>query len=196
MSDLSEAPGQEITRLLARWRGGDAEALDRLFPLVYGPLREIAARQMRVERPGHTLQPTALVNEAYLRLVRRDGAVVEDRAQFLAVAAQAIRRILVDHAREKGRLKRGGGRLRVTLSEEVAADARDLDLVALDEALERLGEQDPENQQVVELRFFGGLSEKEVATVLGLSERTVRRRWTYARAWLFRELSRDGVPPP
>lgn len=189
---MAEGPGQEITRLLAEWRSGDAEALDRLFPLVYGPLREIAARQLRGERAGHTLQPTALVNEAYLRLVRRDGAVVEDRAQFLAVAAQAIRRILVDHAREKGRLKRGGGRLRVTLSEEVASDAPDLDMVALDDALARLGEQHPENQQVVELRFFGGLSEKEVATVLGLSERTVRRRWTYARAWLFRELGGDA----
>jgi RNA polymerase sigma factor (TIGR02999 family) len=166
------------------------------LPLVYDEMRAVAARHLRGERPDHTLQPTALVHEAYLRLAQRRSTDWESRAHFLGVASQAIRRVLVEHARARRRDKRGGGRLRVTLSDEMALGrGPDLDVLALDEALTRLGEEDPTDQRVVELRFFGGLSVKETAKVLGVVERTVHRRWTFARAWLFRELAGAVAAP-
>ena len=182
----------DVTLLLQAIGNGEREAMDRLIPMVYPAIRELAARQMAGERRAHTLQPTALVNEAYLRLVDRREPSWENRAHFLGAAAQIIRRVLVEHARARNREKRGGGALKVTLSEELPGGlAMDLDILALDEAMERLGEEHPEERQAVELRFFGGLSVPEAARVLGVSTRTVERRWTYARAWLFREL-RDG----
>ena len=186
---MADSP-HEVTQLLHAWRSGDDDALNRLFPLLYDELRAMAAGHLRRERPDHTLQPTALVHEAYLRLLPRKEASVEDRAQFLSVAAQAIRRVLVDHGRGKARAKRGGGQVRVTLTGKVATEGPlDLDILDLDRALERLGEADPIDQKVVELKYFGGLSDAEAAKVLACSERTVRRRWIYARAWLFRELN-------
>lgn len=180
----------EVTQLLQALGDGDRQALDRLLPLVYDEMREIAARHMRRERQDHTLQPTALAHEAYLRLCQRESPHWESRAHFLGVAAQAIRRILVEHARAKQRDKRGGGWVRVTLSNGPAGPQDlDLDVLALDQALERLGKEDPEDQRVVELRFFGGLSVKETALVLGMSERTVQRRWSFSRIWLYRELN-------
>lgn len=191
------APGQgEVTRLLQMLAAGESAALDQLLPLVYDELRQIAARHLRGERSDHTLQPTALVHEAYLRLCQRHTPRWESRAHFLSAAAQAIRRILVDHARSRQREKRGGGWVRITLSEEMAGSQDpNLDLLALDEALERLGERDVTDQRVVELRFFGGLSFQEVALVLGVAERTVQRRWSFARAWLYRELGAAGTRP-
>ena len=183
----------EVTRILQAWNSGEAGALDLLFPLVYDELRGLAAGHLRRERAGHTLQPTALVHEAYLRLLPRDTASVEDRSQFMAVAAQAIRRVLVDHGRSKGRVKRGGDRLRVTLTGEVAQQPElDLDILDLDRAMERLGVENELDQKIVELKFFGGLTDLEAAGVLDCSERTLRRRWAFARAWLYRELSADG----
>jgi len=185
----------EVTRLLQAWRSGDEDALNRLFPLLYDELRQMAAGHLRHERPDHTLQPTALVHEAYLRLLPRKEAAVQDRAQFLSVAAQAIRRVLVDHGRSKASAKRGGGQVRVTLTGKVAKEGPlDLDILDLDHALERLGDADPMDYKVVELKYFGGLSDQEAAHVLDCSERTIRRRWVYARSWLFRELQPgDGV---
>lgn len=186
----------DVTRLLQALGAGDRKALDRLLPLVYDELREIAARHMSRERSNHTLQPTALVHEAYLRLCRRESPKWEGRAHFLGVAAQAIRRILVEHARARQREKRGGGWVRVTLSDGPAGrQDLDLDVLALDQALERLGREDPDDQRLVELRFFGGLSLRETALVLGVTERTVQRRWNFARTWLYREL-RPTLPGP
>jgi len=190
---MTETSPHEVTRILQAWNSGQAGALDRLFPLVYDELRGLAAGHLRRERAGHTLQPTALVHEAYLRLLPRDTVSVEDRSQFMAVAAQAIRRVLVDHGRSKGRAKRGGDRLRVTLTGEVGQQPElDLDILDLDRALERLGLENELDQKVVELKFFGGLTDLEAAGVLDCSERTLRRRWVFARAWLYRELNADG----
>ena len=193
---MTETSPHEVTRILQAWNSGDGEALDRLFPLVYDELRGLAAGHLSRERAGHTLQPTALVHEAYLRLLPRDSVSVEDRSQFLAVAAQAIRRVLVDHARGKARVKRGGDRLQVTLTGAVAQEpGLDLDILDLDLALERLGQENAQDQQLVELKFFGGLTDREAAGVLDCSERTVRRRWVFARAWLYRELGSAGPQP-
>lgn len=183
----------EVTRILQAWNSGDGEALDRLFPLVYDELRGLAAGHLRHERAGHTLQPTALVHEAYLRLLPRDSVSIEDRSQFMAVAAQAIRRVLVDHGRSKGRIKRGGDRLRVTLTGGLASEPElDLDILDLDRAMERLGLESEMDQKVVELKFFGGLTDREAAALLDCSERTLRRRWVFSRAWLFKELKSGG----
>jgi RNA polymerase sigma factor (TIGR02999 family) len=183
----------DVTMLLQAIGKGDRSAMDRLVPLLYDEIREIAARHMARERKDHTLQPTALVNEAYMRLIDRREPDWENRTHFLGVASQVIRRVLVEHARARNRDKRGGGALMVTLSEGLAGGpAVDLDILALDRALDKLGESDPDERQVVELRFFGGMSVPEVAKVLGVSTRTVERRWTYARAWLFRELKGGG----
>lgn len=180
---------QDVTALLNRLKEGDGEALDRLLPLVYGEMRALAAHHMKGERKDHTLQPTALVHEAYLRLVKRETPNWDNRAHFLGVASQVIRRILVEHARSRKREKRGGGAVRVTLTEEaLSGPAMDLDVLALDEALTRLGEEDDTAQRVVELRFFGGMTAEETSKVLLLSLRTVHRRWAYAKAWLYREL--------
>ena len=189
----ADAPAQ-VTALLQAWSEGDDEALGRLMPLVEQELRKVAARYMRGERPGHTLQPTALVNEAYLRLVGVQHVRWQSRAHFLAVSARTMRRILVDMARAKGYQKRGGRAPLVPLDEvEVAAPAPGFDLVALHDALDALAREDGRKSQVVELRFFGGLTVQETAEVLGISPETVMRDWAFAKAWLLRELA-GGAP--
>lgn len=182
-----------LTRLLLSWKGGDSEALDALTPLVYDELRRIAARCMAGERPGHVLQATALVNEAYLRLIDWQNVKWENRAHFFAAASQIMRRVLVDLARTRDRAKRGRGQVHVTLSEaaDVPAAAPPVDLIALDHALERLAALNPRQSRMIELRFFGGLTLEETAHVLDVSVGTVRRDWSLAQAWLFREL-REG----
>lgn len=180
---------EEITVLLKRLQGGDEEAEQRLVSAVHQELHMLAARYMRRERPGHTLQTTALVNEAYLKLVNLKSADWHDRAHFFAVAAQVMRRILVDHARKRIAGKRGGGFEVLALDEAlVFSPERSQELVRLDEALQRLEAKDKRASRVVELRFFGGLSVEESAKVLGTSPRTVEREWTFARAWLRDEL--------
>ncbi len=178
----------EVTHLLQAWSSGDRDALDRLTPIVYDELRRLARRYMRGERSGHTLQTTALVNEAYLRLVDFKSMSWENRAHFFAVSAQLMRRILVDHARRRN-LKRGAGFQHVHLEDTaVIGGQRQPNFVALDDALGRLAEVDPRKAQVVELRFLGGLTVEETAEVLKVSTVTVLRDWTTARAWLYREL--------
>lgn len=179
----------EVARLLGALRAGDGTALDRLFPLVHDDLRTIAARLLRHEAPGHTLQPTDLVHEAYLRLAGGPSATPEDRAHFLAIAARAMRHLLVDHARRRRAAKRGGGASPVRITnEQVGIDLSFDELLALDDALDRLGELDGRLRQVVECRFFGGLTEPETAQALGVTTRTVQRDWARARAWLYSEL--------
>ena len=183
----------EITELLVAWGDGDQSALQQLTPLVQAELRRIARKYMSRERPGHTLQTTALVNEAYLRLIDWKNVRWKNRAHFFGVSAQLMRRILVDYARDRHYLKRGGGALQVSLSEAAAFSVeRNSDLVALDEALTALAAVDPRKEQVVELRFFGGLSVKETAEVLKVSEETVMRDWRMAKVWLLRELEKNG----
>jgi RNA polymerase sigma-70 factor (ECF subfamily) len=194
---LTGPGGHDVTRLLKAWSAGDAGALKQLFPLVYDELRALAGAQLKGERVDHTLQPTALVHEAFLRLLPRKDASVEDRVQFMAVASQAIRRVLVDHGRARAAAKRGGDRVRVTLTGAISSEPEpEIDILALDRGLKRLGEADAVDQQVVELRFFGGLSDAEAAAVLGISARTVRRRWAYSRAWLYRELQSGSASAP
>lgn len=165
-------------------------SVDAAVTALYDELRAVAARHLRMERSDHTLQPTALVHEAYLRLSKQDDLRWENRFHFLNIAAAQIRRILVDHARSRGRQKRGGDRVRVTLSEDIAAPDAEFDVIELDEALNRLDASSPEDRQIVELKFFGGLTEREIAAVLEISERTVRRRWLFARTWLFSEMDK------
>ena len=190
-----EPGGHEpVTELLLRWRAGDQACLHQLVPLVEGELRRIAHRYMRMERPGHTLQTTALVNEAYLRLVDQAQVDWQNRAQFLGVAARLMRHILVDHARELRRGKRGGGAHMLPLDEGlVFSPAKSAALVALDDALNELAGFDPRKAQIVELRYFGGLSVEETAQALGVHPNTVIRDWSLARAWLKRELSHKGA---
>lgn len=191
---MSEDSRNDISELLVAWGGGDEAALERLMPLVYDELKRLAHRYMRGERVGHTLQTTALVNEAYLRLAKWKDAQWQNRAQFFAVSAQMMRRILVDFARERQYQKRGGGALQVSLSEAAAfAGGPETDLVALDEALTALAKVDLRKAQMVEMRFFGGLSIAEVAQVLKVSEETVNRDWRLAKVWLLRELSREAT---
>ena len=181
----------EVTGLLKAWSGGDQAALERLADHLYDELRRIARRYMRNERAGNTLQTTALVNEVYLRLVDVKNVDWQQRAQFFAIAAQMMRRILVDAARARGSRKRGGGAVKVNVDEAlVVSPERDSSLVALDEALEAFSKLAPRQAKVVELRYFGGLSEEETAEVLKISARTVRRDWDFAKSWLMRELSR------
>lgn len=178
----------EVSRLLVAWSNGDREALERLLPLVYGELHALAARYLRGERPDHTLQTTALIHEAYLRLCGAEVAW-EGRVHFLAVAAQTMRRILVDHARTRGRAKRGGGDGAVPLDEALAASpGRPDELLALDEALGRLSTLDERKARAVELHYFGGLTYDETAAVLGVSPATIDRELRMAKAWLYREL--------
>jgi RNA polymerase sigma factor (TIGR02999 family) len=190
-----------VTRLLLDWRGGNAEALDDLLPLVYDELRRLAARHMVGEADGHTLQPTALVHEAYVRLVDAD-IEWQDRAHFFAAASRVMRRMLVDHARARGRQKRGGGRAQVTLhNADAVTPPPNLDLLALDEALETLATQDPRKARAVELRYFGGLNLEEIAEVTDVSIATVHRDLRMATAWLMARLSdevedADGVDGP
>ena len=178
----------EITGLLRAWQDGDHEALDRLMPVVYDELRRAARNYMRRERAGHTLQASALVNEVYLRLVDINGVRWQDRAHFFAVSASLMRRILLDAARARVAGKRGGGGLRITLSDDVAASSEASDLIAIDDALQALSQVDSRKAQVVELRFFGGLSVDEMAEVLKISPQSVKRDWKLARAWLLKEL--------
>jgi len=180
----------DITGLLMAWGGGDKAALDRLMPLVYQELRRLARRQMRREREGDTLQTTALVNEAYLRLVDYERVQARDRSHFLAIAAQAMRRILIERARSRRSDKRGSNPQKISLDEVTeVADARAADLLALDEALQTLSTIDPRKAQLVELRYFGGLTIEETANVLGVSTPTVERDWRTARIWLHKEIS-------
>jgi RNA polymerase sigma factor (TIGR02999 family) len=180
------APDPETTRLLAAARSGDREAFDLLFERVYAELREIARQRLRRQRPGDTLNTTALVHEAYLRLVDQAGAGASDRAHFLALASRAMRFILVDHARAQQAQKRGGGQQDIPLDEvQVAANRPAADLLALDDALERLRRFSDRQCQLVEYRFFGGMSYDEIAEVMGVSLRTVKRDWAKARTWLF-----------
>jgi RNA polymerase sigma factor (TIGR02999 family) len=185
--------GHDITRLLLAWSEGDDDALGQLAPLVEAELLRLARHYLRGERPGHTLQPTALVNEAYLRLLDWRKLSWQNRAHFMGIAANMMRRILVDHARRHRFLKRGGDVVKVSLDPgRLGSLERDPDLVALDEALTRLAELDHRKSQVVELRFFGGLSVEETAEVLKISPRTVKREWSLAQAWLHSELIGGG----
>ena len=181
---------QQVTQLLGDWRGGNEQALEKLIPLVQPELRRLAHHYMSQERAGHTLQTTALLDEAYLLLADPTKPSWENRTHFFAAEAQLMRRIMVDHARERRAIKRGGDALKVTLSEAaLVTKTRSEELLALDEALERLGAQDPRKGQIVELRYFGGLKVEEVAEFLKLSQRTVEREWNMAKAWLYRALS-------
>jgi RNA polymerase sigma-70 factor, ECF subfamily len=187
--ESGEQPVEEVSALLRAWSGGDPRALARLTPIVYDELHRLARRYMKRERPGHSLQTTALVNEAYTRLVDYKRMQWQDRAHFFAVSAQLMRRILVEHARRRN-LKRGGGVQHVSLDEAtIVGDDGDMDLVALDDAMNTLARLDPRKVQVVEMRFFGGLSVEETAEVLKVSSVTVKRDWRAARTWLYRELT-------
>ena len=177
-----------VTRLLVQWADGDRQAMEDLLPLVYDELRRLAASYLRRENAGHTLQSTALVHEAYLRLVDQDVSW-QSRAHFFGIAAQMMRRILVDHARTKNAAKRGDGACKVTLDEALlSTESRDVDVLALDRALNKLAELDKQQSQIVELRFFGGLSIEDTAEILKISPATVKRDWAMAKAWLYREM--------
>ena len=192
---MTQTPRQhEITALLAEWREGNQSALDELYPLVYNELHRLARRYMSRERKGHTLQTTALINEAYVRLVDQKNVQWANRSHFFAISAQIMRRILIDHARRHAYAKRGGGAQQVSL-EEAATVTPDLgrELIQLDEALKSLAEMDPRRSQVVELRYFGGLNNEEIAGVLHISENTVTRDWNMARAWLYQQLTGSGA---
>jgi RNA polymerase sigma factor (TIGR02999 family) len=187
------ASQDDITRLLLAWGAGDQAALDELMPLVYTELRKLARRFMRNQPPDHTLQTTALVNEAYLRLIDSSRVNWQNRTHFFAISAQLMRRILVDFARRRNSLKRGGEVQKVELDEALVMPLEQkTDLVALDDALKILAEMNPRQSEVVELRYFGGLSEEEIAEHLKISVRTVRRDWSVARAWLFRRMRDEG----
>jgi RNA polymerase sigma factor (TIGR02999 family) len=176
---------------LIDWGKGDQAALERLMPLVYSQLRRLASNYLRRERVGHTLQPTALVNEAYLKLIDQKNAKWQNRAQFFGISAQLMRRILVDHARQRQAVKRGGSdqqRLSITSAQADVIHQPEIDLLALNEALDELAQMDPQQSRIVELKFFGGLSIDETAEVLGISHATVERDWKSARAWLRRQL--------
>ena len=187
----------EVTALLLRWQAGDAQALEALAPLVYDELRQVARRQLRRESGAPTLQPTAVVHEVYLRLVDQSRASWQNRAQFFAVAARMARRVLLNHVRDRRAQKRGGAATRVTLVEEELAQApREVDFIDLDRALTKLGTLDPQQERVVELRFFDGLTVEETAEALGSSPASVKRDWAAARLWLYRELAKPGDAPP
>jgi len=188
---------QEVTQLLNSWSGGDEDALGKLIPLVQPELYRLAQHYMSRERTGHTLQTTALLNEAYLQLVDDPKRNWQNRTHFIAAAAQLMRRIMVDHARERCALKRGGGAVKVALEDAaLVTERRSEALLALDEALEKLAALDPRKTQIVELRYFGGLTVEETAAFLKLSERTVKREWRMARAWLYRALSGAEADDP
>lgn len=183
----------DITELLARWRSGDRQALDVLMPVVYQELHDLARHYLQRETSNHTLQSTALVHEAYVRLAGQRVLDLQGRTHFYGVAARLMRQILVDHARRRDADKRGGHAVTLSLDERLVGSSRqDVDIVALDDALTRLAELSPQQSQIVELRFFSGLSIEETSKVLGMSPATVKRGWTAARAWLFREMNRSG----
>jgi RNA polymerase sigma factor (TIGR02999 family) len=185
---------QEVTQLLTDWSGGNEGALEKLIPLIQPELHRLAHHYMSRERLGHTLQTTALLNEAYLRLVDDPKRNWQNRTHFISAAAQLMRRIMVDHARERRSLKRGGDAMKVSLDEAaLVSEQRGEELLALDEALEKLATQDPRKSQIVELRYFGGLTTEEIAAFLEISDRTVRREWRMARAWLYGALSGEEI---
>lgn len=191
---MAAQSSEGITKLLTRWGEGDEDALDQLMPLVYNELHRLAGAYLRRERRDHTLQSTALVNEAYLKLIDQHPPRWQNRAQFFGIAAQIMRRILVDHARARHAAKRGGDQDRLYISLEhagVGSNRPDADLLAVNEVLNRLAEVDPRQARLVELRFFGGLTIEETAEVMGISHATVEREWKMARAWLRRELDRS-----
>lgn len=193
MTDLDSGRATE-TQLLVAWTAGDRQALDQMLPVVYDELHRLAASYLARERPDHTLQPTALVHEAFLRLIDQRAVDWRNRAQFLGVAAGLMRRILVNHARDRSAAKRGGDQERVSLRlVDTPSEESDVDLIALEDALERLGAVDLRKAKVVELRFYGGLTIDEVAQVLGVSRATVEREWSFARAWLFDALSTEEL---
>ena len=180
---------QNVTEMLRNWRNGDREALEKLIPVVYDELRRQAVNYLRRERPGHTLQTTALIHEAYLRLINQQNIEWQNRAHFYAIAARLMRQILVDHARKHQAAKRGGSDIKVPLEEAMAISSeRSVDLVALDEALTRLAAIDPQQSRIVELRYFSGLSVEETAEVMAVSSRTVKRDWNVAKAWLRQQI--------
>ena len=181
-----------MTNLLGQWRSGDAHALESLLPLVYRELRRIAHRYLSKERPGHTLQSTALVHEAFIRLVKQSGATFENRAHFFAISAGLMRQILVEYARSRSAAKRDGGRRLDIEADALQAKSTNVDVVALDEALQELAKLDQQQSKIVEMRFFGGLSIEETAGVLGISPATVKRDWVMARVWLHNQISRAG----
>ena len=187
---MSQLPPKTVSELLANWYAGDDEALRAAFPMVYNELRRAAHYCLRKERPGHTLQSTALVHEAYLRL-EKQGAQLQNREHFLAICAQLMRQILVEYARRRNAAKRDGG-IRLTLDDAFEFKAQSVDMVALDDALNELAKLNQQQSRIVELRFFGGLSIDEVADVLKISSATVKREWATARAWLYRELNRTA----
>jgi len=190
---MPEGPG-ELTALLRAWGRGDLDARDELLPLVYEELRRRAAAYLRLERAGHTLQPTALIHEAYLRLVGQQRVAWQNRAQFFGVAAQMMRRILVDHARAQHAAKRPAAEMKVTLDDRIGqTEPIDCDLLLLNQALGELTAFDPRQAQIVELRYFGGLTEHEVAEVLAISRSTVTREWQTAKAWLYRRVTSGSV---
>src|SRR5689334_20311202 len=190
---MASGPAPDVTQLLAQWSSGDQAALERLLPLVYGELRRLASAHLRRERSNHTLQSTALVHEAFLRMVHQQDVQWQSRAHFYGIAAQMIRRILVDYARSQHASKRGSGAVKLELDKAMAVampqQARDVDLLGLNDALDRLAELDERQSSVVELRFFAGLSIEETAEVMHLSPASIKREWQTARAWLFREMS-------
>jgi len=188
---MTTPSSQEVTRLLLAWRNGDQEALERLTPLVYGELRRMAHRYMRRESPDHTLQTSALVNEAFLRLIDCQQVDWQNRAHFYGIAAQMMRQILIDHARSHARAKRGGGLHQVSFEETaIVSEERAAELIALDDALTALASFDLNKSRIVELRFFGGLTNEEVGEVMGMSLRTIEREWRKAKAWLRRAISK------
>jgi RNA polymerase sigma factor (TIGR02999 family) len=192
VNDLTSST-EDITGLLVEWRNGDLTALDRLVPLVEKELRRIAHNYMHRENPGHTLQTTALVNEAYIKLMGQRSVCWQNKAHFLGIAAQLMRRILLNYARDQGRIKRGGGAIHIPLSEtDVMSPEKTVELIALDEALNRLSSHDERKGRVVELRYFGGLSVEETAEVLNVAPLTVMRDWKMAKAWLAREISNES----
>ena len=180
--------------LIAKWRAGDRAALQALLPLIYEELRRVASKQLRAERANHTLQTTALIHEAYLRLVGGEGAEIHDHCHFVALASRLMRQVLVDQARSKSAAKRGSGCITLTFDEAIALpETSQVDLVSLDDALKSLSSMDPRQAQIVDLRFFGGLSIEDTAQVLGISPATVNREWSTARMWLQRELRRSDA---
>lgn len=189
---MTQASRHEVTQLLIEWSNGDKAALDKLIPLIHEELRRLAHHYMSRERPGHTLQTTALVDEAYVRLVNRKDVHWQNRAHFFAISAQLMRSILVDHARSHAYTKRGGGARKISLDETmIVSQQRAAEVIALDDVLKELASFDPQQSRIVELRFFGGLTIEETAEVLNLSPATIKREWSTAKAWLYRELSKE-----
>ena len=188
---MDEHHAPDITRLLQSWSGGNQEAVDSLIPLVYDELHKVAAQYLRKQQSGHTLQPTALVNEAYLKLIDISNVSWQDRAHFFAVASRTMRHILVDHARGRNRQKRGAGAQRVSLDEAISfsSEKNEVDVVLLDDAIKALAEIDDQQARIVELRFFGGLTVEETAVVLHVSPATVKREWRIAKAWLHNRIT-------